>query len=176
MLAAWQIFPTRRGDKTTINLISKLNELRILYISYLSMLESSSAPAAVAAIHSKCVQQMALQCGRAHFKCPVCSDREKFLKYAILMGVYVPEQASSSSSFITLNIFVTLNICPQDASWEREMRKASTISPQWVSMRAQGMTMHASFNNSTFLRATTPTLRCPRLSVPQGSGAPHGRY
>lgn len=49
--------------------------------------------------HSKCVQQMALQCGRAHFKCPVCSDREKFLKYAILMGVYVPEQ---------------------DASWERE--------------------------------------------------------
>lgn len=45
--------------------------------------------------HSQCVQQMALQCGRAHFKCPVCSDQAKFPKYAILMGVYVPEQDAS---------------------------------------------------------------------------------
>ena len=121
MLAAWQIFPTRRGERTTINLISKLNELRILYILSLDVRVIIS-PCCGRRYHSKCVQQMALQCGRAHFKCPVCSDREKFLKYAILMGVYVPEQASSSSYsyFITLNIFVTLNICPQDASWERE--------------------------------------------------------
>ena len=125
--------------------------------------------------HSKCVQQMALQCGRAHFKCPVCSDREKFLKYAILMGVYVPEQASSSSSFITLHIFVTLNICPQDASWERENEEGFYNFTAMGKHEAAGHD-DATFNNSTFLRATTPTLRCPRLSVPQGSGAPHSRY
>ena len=91
------------------------------------------------------------------------------------MGVYVPEQASSSSYFITLNIFVTLNICPQDASWERENEEGFY---NFTAMGKHEGARHddATFNNSTFLRATTPTLRCPRLSVPQGSGAPHGRY
>jgi hypothetical protein len=42
--------------------------------------------------HSYCLQQMALQSGRAHFKCPVCSDSKAFPVYAIAMGVYVPEQ------------------------------------------------------------------------------------
>ncbi len=35
---------------------------------------------------------MAISCGRAHFKCPLCSDKTKFFNEAINFGVYVPEK------------------------------------------------------------------------------------
>ncbi len=45
--------------------------------------------------HSACVQEMAVQSGLAHFKCPMCANKEKFTKCAIKMGIYVPEQDAS---------------------------------------------------------------------------------
>ncbi len=42
--------------------------------------------------HMECVQQMALNSGLFHVKCPVCSDRKQFLSVCVRLGIYVPEQ------------------------------------------------------------------------------------
>ena len=42
--------------------------------------------------HLQCVQAMATACGRAHFKCPLCSDKKAFVNEAVNFGVYLPEK------------------------------------------------------------------------------------
>jgi len=49
--------------------------------------------------HLACVQLQALQAGSHHFKCCMCSDKDKFAKAAADLGIYIPVQ---------------------DASWEQE--------------------------------------------------------
>ena len=40
--------------------------------------------------HLKCLQQMALQAGAAHYKCPLCFDKDKFFTTSVSLGIYVP--------------------------------------------------------------------------------------
>ena len=40
--------------------------------------------------HFDCVQSMALSYGKAHLKCPMCSDKKKFCEEALNQGVYIP--------------------------------------------------------------------------------------
>ena len=40
--------------------------------------------------HLACVQLQALQAGSHHFKCCMCSDKDKFAKAAADLGIYIP--------------------------------------------------------------------------------------
>ena len=42
--------------------------------------------------HALCIQMLALSCGRAHFKCPHCQNRKRFLEAALEAGIYVQEK------------------------------------------------------------------------------------
>ena len=45
--------------------------------------------------HCECLQLMALSSGEAHFKCPICSDKDEFKKVALQVGIYIPVQDAS---------------------------------------------------------------------------------
>ena len=51
--------------------------------------------------HLNCVQLQALSAGSHHFKCCMCSDKDKFPNVAASLGIYIPVQ---------------------DATWEQEER------------------------------------------------------